>query len=362
MEWTHHLPGPLAAPGPRGLLWWQWLALPLLLAASWLLGFFLGRLTRAVLTLLARRTKATWDDQIAASVGRPLTLAWMVAAARVLLGTLALPEAWERSVSGGLRTGLYVAFFWFLLRVVTVGGEIIGRSSWAQARPASRSLVPLGARTLQIAVLAMAVVAILADLGFAVTSLVTGLGIGGLALALAGQKTVENLFGAFSIGVDQPFRVGDFVIVEGVMGTVEVIGLRSTRIRTLDRTVITMPNGKLADMRIESFAPRDRIRFACVLGLSRSARAEQVRQVLAGVERALRAQPKLWPDSLTVRLKEITTTSLDVEVQAWFVTDFPDFQRIRQDLLLGFLELVEGAGTSFAIPTRAVHVQEGKAF
>jgi MscS family membrane protein len=363
MEWTQHLPGPLVAMGPRGLAWWQWLALPLLLGASWVVGFFLGHVTRAVLTMLARRTKATWDDQIAGSVGRPLTLAWMVAAARALMVPLALPAGWQQPVAGGLRTGLYVAFFWFLLRVVTVGGEIIGRSAWAQARPASRSLVSLGARTLQIGVLAMAVVAILADLGFAVTSLLAGLGIGGLALALAGQKTVENLFGAFSIGVDQPFRVGDFIVVEGVMGTVEVIGLRSTRIRTLDRTVITMPNGKLADMRIESFAPRDRVRFACVLGLSRSARADQVRAVLAGVERALRAQSTLWPDGVTVRLKEITATSLDIEVQAWFVTpNFNDFQRIREELLLSFLELVESAGTSFAIPTRAVHVQEGKAF
>jgi MscS family membrane protein len=154
--------------------------------------------------------------------------------------------------------------------------------------------------------------------------------------------------------------VGDFVVVEGVMGTVEVIGLRSTRIRTLERTVVTIPNGKLADMRIESFAPRDRIRFACVLGLSRSTRADQVRAVLAGVEAALRAQPKLWPDALTVRLKEITQASLDVEVQAWFTTtDFPEFQGIRQELLLRFMELVEGAGTAFAVPTRMVHVQDG---
>jgi MscS family membrane protein len=361
MNWFEHLPGPLRAEGPRGLLWSQWIALPLMLAVAWVVGFLLGRLTRALMTSIARRTSATWDDQLAISIGRPVTLAWTVATARLLLVPLSLPDSWERTVLGGLRTALYVAFFWFLLRVVTVVGQVLGDSTWAQARPASRSLVPLGARTLQIAVLAMAVVAILADLGFAVTSLLAGLGIGGLALALAGQKTVENLFGAFSIGVDQPFRVGDFVVVEGVMGTVEVIGLRSTRIRTPDRTVVTIPNGKLADMRIESFAPRDRIRFASVLGLSRSTRADQVRTVLAGIEAALRAQPKLWPDSVTVRLKEITQASLDIEVQAWFTTtDFPEFQGIREGLLLAFMDLVEGAGTAFAVPTRTVHVQEGK--
>ncbi|HXU83238.1 MAG TPA: mechanosensitive ion channel family protein, partial [Polyangia bacterium] len=166
MTWIDHLPGPLRAMGPRGLMWWQWMALPLLLAAAWVLGFLLGRLTRSLLGMLARRTKATWDDQLAMSIGRPLTLAWTVAAARALMLLLVLPEGWERTVHGGLRTALYVAFFWFLLRVVTVGGQILGASTWALARPASRSLVPLGASTAKIAVMAMAVVAILADLGF----------------------------------------------------------------------------------------------------------------------------------------------------------------------------------------------------
>jgi MscS family membrane protein len=125
--------------------------------------------------------------------------------------------------------------------------------------------------------------------------------------------------------------------------------------------VVTIPNGKLADLRIESFAPRDRIRFASVLGLSRATTAEQVRKVLAAIEATLRAQPKLWPDSLTVRLKEITPASLDVEVQAWFTTtDFPEFQRIREELLLSFMGIVEGAGTRFAVPTRAVYTQDGK--
>jgi MscS family membrane protein len=360
MSLIEHLPAALRAPGPQGLAWWQWLAAPASLLLAWVVGLFLGRLTRMLLGLVARRTSAAWDDKLVASVRGPLTLAWAVAAERLLVPGLMLSERWQGFLHQGLRTALYVAFFWFLLRLVTITGTLMETSTWALARPASRSLVPLGARILQVTVLAISVVAVLGDLGFSIAGLVTGLGIGGLALALAAQKTVENLFGAFSIGVDQPFRVGDFVTVEGVQGNVEIIGLRSTRIRTLERTIVTIPNGKLADMRIESFAPRDRIRFGTVLGLARTTTAAQVRQVLEGVERALRAQPKLWPDSLTVRFKEITANSLDVEVQAWFTTiDYAEFAGIRQELLLAFLDVVERAGTRFALPTRAVHVQQG---
>jgi len=150
----------------------------------------------------------------------------------------------------------------------------------------------------KVAVLILAVIALLSAWGYSVASLLAGLGIGGLAVALAAQKTVENLFGAFSIGVDQPFREGDFVKVEDFVGTVEVIGLRSTKIRTLDRTLITLPNGKLSDMRLESFAARDRIRLACSLGLVYETTTAQMRQVLAELEKRLRAHPKIWPDAV----------------------------------------------------------------
>jgi MscS family membrane protein len=168
---------------------------------------------------------------------------------------------------------------------------------------------------------------------------------------------VENLFGAFSLGVDQPFREGDFVRVEDFTGTVESIGLRSTRIRTLERTLITVPNGKLAEMRLESFAARDRLRLFTVLGLAYDTTAAQMRQVLGGLEAVLEAQPLLWRESYSVRFVLLADSALHVEVNAWFtLTDWAEFTRLRQELLLQFMEVVEKAGTSFAFPTRTLHL------
>jgi MscS family membrane protein len=164
-----------------------------------------------------------------------------------------------------------------------------------------------------------------------------------------------------SLGIDQPFREGDFVKIEDFVGTVEAIGLRSTRIRTLDRTLITIPNGRLADMRLESFAARDRLRLACIVGLVYATTAEQLRQVLAGLEQVLRAHPRIWPDAVVVKFQALGASSLDIEVMAWFTTsDWGEFQGIRQEILLGFVEVVERAGTSFAFPTRTVHVVDGR--
>jgi MscS family membrane protein len=142
------------------------------------------------------------------------------------------------------------------------------------------------------------------------------------------------------------------------VGTVEVVGLRSTRIRTQDRTLVTIPNGKLADMQIESLAVRDRLFFGTAIRLTYGTRSEQMRAILLGLEAALREQPKLWPDGVTVRFVGLGESCLNIDVQAWFATtDWNEFQVIRQELLLRFLEVVEAAGSAFAFPTRTVHVR-----
>jgi MscS family membrane protein len=151
--------------------------------------------------------------------------------------------------------------------------------------------------------------------------------------------------------------VGDFVRIEDVVGTVEAIGMRSTRIRTLDRTVVTFPNGKLADLKAETFAARDRLRLFVNLGLSYGTTAAQLRAILAGIEGTLRGHPRIWPDGISVRFTEVRESSLNVEVMAWFqIADWNAFTAERQELLLRFLEVVEAAGTTLAYPTRTVHL------
>ncbi len=271
-----------------------------------------------------------------------------------LLGLAAAPEA---RVYQLIRGALFIDFFWALWRLVDVARDMLASSSWAAATASSRSLIPLGARVSKVVVAAIAVVATLSMLGYPVASLIAGLGIGGLAFALAAQKTVENLFGAFSLGVDQPFRETDFVKIEDFVGTVEAIGLRSTRFRTLDRTLISIPNGRLADMRIESFTARDRLRLATVIGLVYETTSAQMREVLAGFERVLRAHPKIWPDAMVVRFSAFNASSLDIEIMAWFQTSvWSEFQEIRQEILLDFMAVVEEAGSSFAFPTQTLHL------
>ncbi len=355
-----HLPPALLTEGPRGLLWWQWIAIPIALVLSLAAGAVLGWATRRVLAHLTVRTQTTWDDALLHRVARPLGVLWAVAVFAALRPSLDLYPAATVVVSHLLRAVTYLVVFWAGFRSLDVGFDAASAAPWTHGNASLAGLLPLGRKLAKTVLLAIGLVSVMNELGFQVASLIAGLGIGGIALALAAQKTVENLFGSVAIGVDQPFRVGDFVRIEDVVGTVETIGMRSTRVRTLDRTLVTIPNGKLADMKAETFAVRDRFRLLVNLGLAYGTTAAQLRAVLGGIEAALRAHPRLWPDGVSVRFTEFRESSLNVEVMAWFqMSDWGAFTADRQELFLRFMAIVEDAGATLAFPTRTVHlVQE----
>jgi MscS family membrane protein len=196
--------------------------------------------------------------------------------------------------------------------------------------------------------------AVLSEWGYNTTTLLAGLGIGGVALALAAQKTIENLFGSVSVISDRPVSVGDFCKFGDRVGTVEDIGLRSTRIRTLDRTLVTVPNGSFSAMTLENFDRRDKMLFHVTLNLKRDTTPDQVRTLLQSITKLLKDHPKVETGGLPVRFVGIGAYSLDIEIFAYIRTlDGDEFMTIQQDLFLSIMDAVESAGTALALPTQA---------
>lgn len=349
-----HLPKWALRFGPRELRWWQWLALVPLVITSFLVGFTVTRLSR----LSLKHWLPKYGTDIVRKLRGPATLAWTVITSYALLPWLGLYEPAEAFVRRGLSAGFLAAFFWALWQGVELSLATMTSAHWAKTSHTAASLMLLGAKLGKFVVAAFALVAVLAELGYPVTSLITGLGIGGVALALAAQKTVENLFGAFSLAIDQPFREGDTIQVDTITGTVETIGLRSTRLRTADRTLITIPNGKLAEMRVETITARDRMRFYCVLGVTHSP-AKQITQILSGIERVLRASSLVVADTISVRLIGLTDSAMNLEIIAMLETsDNAQFLEARQGLLLGIIEVVDDAGSSLAHPVSSIRLSD----
>jgi len=343
------LPAVLLRVGPKRLLGWQWLALPVLVFVSWQAGRLLSWLTRRLASLIPR-ARSDVGVRFSRNVRVPLALAWGVGVAAVLVRFLELDPYADEFVTTLLLALLVAALFGAAFALVEVFDERARSAPWAVGNPSALSALGLASRVAKVTIVAFGVVAVLVEMGYPVTSVLAGLGIGGLGVALAAQKTVENLFGSVSLALDEAIRVGDLVQVDGVLGRVEAIGLRSTQVRTPDRTVVSFPNGALAGMRIESLTARDRVRLYTTLSLAYGTTAAQVRQVTEGVDALLRAHPRIWPDDLNVGLRQLGPTSLDIDVSAWFVVTPEEFAKLRAPVLVQMMEIVEQAGASFNAP------------
>jgi MscS family membrane protein len=261
----------------------------------------------------------------------------------------------------GVDALVVVSILWGLFGLLDVVAKRVGTrlSMAAEARDHKGvlSLVAISAKAAKVLLVFFGFIVVLGQLGLEVTGVIAGFGIGGIAVALAGQKTLENLFGSFTLGLDRPLHIGDYVKVDDLQGTVEQVGLRSTRIRTLDRTLVTMPNGRLADMRIENYSARDRLRFTTKIGLVYSTKPKALRAILEEIRAYFAERPDVFKDSILVNLVDFGDSAFVIEVMVWLESQkWTEFLAFREEVLLSLTEIVERNGSAFAYPTRKVEV------
>jgi MscS family membrane protein len=211
-------------------------------------------------------------------------------------------------------------------------------------------------RVNRIVLLIIAFVAALALFGVNVKTTLAGLGIGGLAIALGAQKTLENLIGGVSLLMDKAVHAGDFCEIGGKLGTVEDIGLRSLKVRTLDQNLLVVPNSALAQMQFQNMKARPKLLISQNFSLRIETRAEQLRSVLEGVQRML--DEHRWVESgARIRVADVSSAAFNMELWAYIkIGDWAQFTGIRQDVLLKIADIVEASGTRFAAPTRLMYL------
>jgi MscS family membrane protein len=194
------------------------------------------------------------------------------------------------------------------------------------------------------------------DVGLPVVGILAGLGVGGLAVALAAQTTLSNLLGSLNLFADRPIRVGDFCQYGDKIGTIEHIGLRSSRIRAIDRTVTTVPNGELAQLPITNYSRRDRMLFQKRFDLRYETTPDQLRLLLIRVREMLLAHPRVSEDPARVRLVDCASSSMQIEIFAYVKTpDWNEFLGVQEELLLRIIDLVNEIAGGFALPARTVY-------
>jgi MscS family membrane protein len=336
---------------------WQWSSLLLMVVLAYALSVLVVSVTVRVASRIAARSSSTMDDELIRAAAGPLVAAVSVGLFVAGTAPLGLPVPAQSFIRDSAQVLLVVALTWLGVRALDVAAWTMERRFGGSADTTLLTVIPVGRRVAKVCVVLIGGLAALQNVGVNVLSIIAGLGIAGIAVALAAQKTFENFFGTLSILIDQPVRRGDFCRFGDKLGTVEDIGLRSTRVRTLDRTIVTIPNADFSALQIENFGSRDRIRFVAMLGLRYETSADQLRHVLIGLKRLLVAHARVLPDPARIRFVGFGAYSLDLEVFAYVDTpNWDEFLAIREDLMLQIIEVVEASGTGFAFPSQTLYV------
>lgn len=348
--WIQSLPAALHTPiaDQSG---WKWIALGLLLGLVALLLWLAYRVSQ-----LGRQQSPL--QRALAQFAMPASLL----AATPLLAYLALVQI---NVTGNVANAIelaattlvFVAGAWVVWRLALVGAEAIIASPRLPPDGLDAHVIRVAARLLGIFG-GMALLAMGADrLGLPVYGIVAGLGVGGLAIALAARPSVENLIGGMSLFADKPIRVGDVCRYGDTLGTVEAIGLRSSRIRSPDRTVTTIPNAAMARMPIVNLTQRDRMLLKAVIGLRCETTSEHLRYILVKLRELLLSHPRVHPEPARARFIGFGASSLDIEVFAYVMTrDSAEFLAIQEDILLRVMDVVEESGAALAFPSQTLYL------
>jgi MscS family membrane protein len=256
-----------------------------------------------------------------------------------------------------LRGIMVLAAAWLAMLIGGATAQAIVNSPRIDPKSVDASLVRITARLVSLAAAVLIVVEGARMLGLPVMGLIAGLGVGGLAVALAAQSTIENFIGSITVYADRPVRVGDFCRFGDEVGTVEQIGLRSTRIRTLGRSVMTIPNAEFSRLKLDNFSLRDSNLFRTTVSLRYETTPQQLRDVLSGVRKLLLEHPRVLEDPARVRLVEFGSHAFQLEVFAYVDSnDWNEFLGIREELFLQIADAVEAAGTRLALPAQTAYL------
>jgi MscS family membrane protein len=337
-----------------GMPLWQWLALLLLIPVAAAAGWLLLVVIHIPLRWWSRRhgqpALVQWQ-----SVSSP---EWLLAGTlvhRILADYLGMPLLPRHYYFQVTAVAIVVGANWILWRFIQWLLRRVRNRALARGHAGTGSLMLLAERIVKAAVFVMAVFTVFGILGFNMSTALAGLGIGGIAIGFGAQQTIANLFGGVSVLGDEVIRVGDVCRFGDRTGTVEDIGLRSTRVRTDERTLLAIPNGTVATINVENLSRRDKILFKTVLALHSNTIADHVRTVLAEVRQVVCSHEKIEKTTVRVRLIELTPAATNIELVCYVLTqDFNQFAEIREALLLRIMDFVEDSGTTLATPSQTL--------
>lgn len=337
---------------------WYWVSILFALFASFVIASFIKVPMSQLMAFSFRQKDLTDKHLFIENLRGPIRLLTTLVIFLLLSNFIREPEDQDNTMSVAIRIALFLSVTYLSYGLIDLAfSRIIRRHIGPRSRIGL--VLPLGRRVAKTLLIIIAFLLLLAQFGVDVSAFLVGLGVGGLAIALAAQKILENLFGGAVLSLDQPFQVGDLCKCGDIQGYIEEIGVRSTRIRTLDRTLVTIPNSKLADVSIENFMEREKIRMYTVWRMDLQTPLFKLKELLAQFEQILLADDNFYHDLYRIRLIGVSDLGYDVELYAFAKsTEWTEFVGMRENLFFKFIERMDQLGVKLALPGQTTYYHE----
>ncbi|MFP4527189.1 MAG: mechanosensitive ion channel family protein [Candidatus Kapaibacterium sp.] len=343
-----------------GLQLWQYIGIIIYIVLGfllhkifvWMFGYFLVK-------VFSKMKRTSIAERYIRPIARPISSLLLVLIVVIFLPALQLPPSIGIAISYAIKVITPLLFTLIAYRLCDLVGDILSRLALKTHTSIDDQLVPLIRKTLKVVVVVFGVIYLLNNLDVSITPLLAGVSIGGLAFALAAQETIKNLFGSITIFSDQPFEVGDWVKFEGLDATVEEVGIRSTRLRTFYNSVVSIPNGRLADLTIDNMGRRQYRRFYTTLSITYDTPPDLVEAFVEGLRTIVDRHPDTNKEMYHIYMNEFGASSLNVLFYIFFaVPDWAAELKARHQIILDIIRLAEELGVRFAFPTQTVHVED----
>jgi MscS family membrane protein len=309
-----------------------------------------------------------WSDFLNL-LSKPVSYTILLLVTFLAFSSLSFPDGWNMVARDefGMRMVLHKGYFvllyaiivWVFLRLADFLGVIMLARAEKADNKYSGQIIPFFIDFIKVIVIIFGILVLLGSVfGVNIGTLVAGLGIGGLAIALASKETLENLLGSFTIFLDKPFVVGDLVRVAGITGVIEKVGFRSTRIRTLEKSYVTLPNKKMVDTELDNLTLRTFRRAEFFVGVTYSTSIDQIKAIVADIQNYIDNHPATNSDG-KVRLHQFGASSLDIMVLFFVDTvDWSEYLDVKQEIMCQIIEIVQGHGAEFAFPSTSIYIEK----
>ncbi|MEL7119264.1 MAG: mechanosensitive ion channel family protein [Bacteroidota bacterium] len=345
-----------------GLALWQYAGILIIIVAALILYLIIARLLNPLVKRITEFrffSSSIIDSTVIRRIARYLSLLIILRFIRIALPPLQLPIAASKLVIVGLNVFTTIIIVSIALTILSVFIKYGARYTKKTESKLDEQLIPLLNRAIQFIIISVGVLQVLRLSGVNITALVAGISIGGLAIALAAQDTLKNLFGSLTIFLDKPFQIGDWINFSGVDVSVEEVGFRSTRVRTFANSLVYVPNGKLMDMVINNYGLRQYRRYSTKISLTYDTPPLLINKFIEGLKKIVMDHPATRKDYFEVHLNEMSAHSLDILFYIFFDVDtWTKELESKHEVLIATLELADTLGVRFAFPTTTLFVEE----